>query len=219
MTPMKVRPYCAVCLAFMLLMVVSCRNGEPLPVDPQTTPQPQRQALPDENAEDDLVRKVAVYYGHPIVPGVVPVEKEVFKTEKKADLIKQVIDHLTIAPSPEDGYTLWPDNTYVREVYTLTDGTVVVDFDERFIDNLFVSVRDEDFMITSLVNSIVSNFPEYDKVRILVQGEVRETFLGHVDIEFPLAMRNSIYTIVPTPHIPDEIVVEPLDDAGIEKNL
>jgi len=208
------------CILMLFIPILSCGNSHEeigKPIDP--VPAPMRQALPDENAEDDRVREVSVYYRHPLVYGIVPVVKQVFKTDNKSDLIKQVIDHLTISPDPEEGSPLWPDNTYVREVYTLPDGTVVVDFDQRFIDNLHVSAWDEDFMVTSLVNSIVSNFPEYDKVRILVQGTIRETFLGHVDIEFPLALRNSIYTIVPTPDLGDEIIVEELDDASFGKNL
>ncbi len=207
---------------FLALIFLACcgkPSGQP-DTDQEAILQPQRQVLPDENTEEDRIRSVEVYYRHPFIEGIVPVKKEIFKTSNKADLIKQVIDHLTIPPDPEEGFTLWPENTHVREVYTLPDGTVVVDFDGRFIESIRVSVWDEDFMITSLVNSIVENFPEYDKVRILVHGSVQETLLGHIDIEFPLVHRNSIYTIVPTPEVADEVIIEDLlNDANLQKNL
>lgn len=44
----------------------------------------------------------------------------------------------------------------------------------------------EALIIYSIVNTVIFNFPEVKKVRILIDGETKETFAGHMDISKPL---------------------------------
>lgn len=203
---------------FLLLLCFGL--GCSSPADPIQQPDPENPAAGDvqilSGGEVDAAPitgtttlEVKVYYRHPLLVSVVAIPRQIFHTDREVNLIKQVIDHLTIGPDPSLGSALWPANTHVREVYTLSDGTLVVDFNGSFVEGIHANVLEEDFMVYSLVQSLLENFPKYKKVRILIDGEVQETFLGHVDIEFPLGLRKNPLTIVPDPV--EEIIVEDLD--------
>lgn len=190
-------------------MLGACTTDDQ-PPGPATVPEPERQALPTGEEDEDRLIKVNVYYLHPYIQGIFPREKMIFKTERVEDLVKQVIDHLTIAPSDGFGSPVWPELTYIREVYALGDGTLVVDFNGQFINNLQVSIVEEELLVYSLVNTLLEHFEQFKKVHILVDGSVQETLLGHIDIEFPLAAGGWQYVIRPEDQPYEEIEVEEL---------
>jgi hypothetical protein len=68
----------------------------------------------------------------------------------------------------------------------LEDGTAVVDFSIHFRKNHPGSCRQEQLTLFSVVNSLVLNVPEIDRVKILIDGAESETLTGHVALEFPL---------------------------------
>ena len=201
-------------LVTLALVVFACGS----PSSPAT---PEHQENPEQNQPEALtggideqsgIREVKIYYSHPQLTGLIAQPKNIFESDKEVNHIKQVIDHLTIPPEDNYGEPIWPPNTYVREVYTLGDGTLVIDFSSSFTENIQASVLEEDFMVFSLVQSLLENFTQYSRVHILVDGQVQETFLGHVDIEFPLGLRKNPLTIVPDPI--EEIIVEDLGEPG-----
>jgi len=51
---------------------------------------------------------------------------------------------------------------------------------------------DEMLAISSLTNSFLLNFPDYDSLQILIEGRKRETLAGHIDISKPLHYQPSI---------------------------
>lgn len=155
-------------------------------------------------------RKVQIYFRHTEYDGLIPLPRYVLKNSQTSQLL-QVIDHLTIPPKESVGRAIWPADTYVREVFMVPDGTVVIDFNQKFLDNLQVGAGGETYLVYSLVNSILDNFEEATHVKILVEGSGSETLLGHVDIENPLQRNHLVYTVVPEPRLSDEIIEEPLD--------
>ncbi len=165
---------------------------------------------PNEPKNPPKTRQVRIYFGHPRLEGIVPLRRQILVHPKASERVKQVVDHLTIPPASTEGFPLWPENTHVREIYTLIDGTVVVDFDEGFTSGLFAGATEEELMIVCLVNSILESFPEYKRVWILKHGRVTETFLGHVDIEKPLKHRQHPYVIIPEGNPDNEIIIESL---------
>ena len=52
--------------------------------------------------------------------------------------------------------------------------------------------RDEMLTISCLTNSFLENFPGYNALQILIEGEKRETLAGHIDISQPLHYQPSI---------------------------
>ncbi len=211
------RPTGLLCL-ITLLASLSC--GNPMPSYPEeertgtTTPE-RTEASPLEPepvaVEDRKFHPVTIYYNHPYLRGMVPHTRQIFENPDAANLVKQMIDLLTIPPEDGNGTPIWPDNTHVREVYPLEDGTLVIDFDKKFTESLAVNIIEEELMVYSLINSALESFPQFDKVRILIHGKTWETFLGHIDIEFPLTRRYTLYNIIPEPPLSDEILVEELE--------
>ena len=52
--------------------------------------------------------------------------------------------------------------------------------------------RDEMLTISCLTNTFLANFPGFDSLQILIEGEKRETLAGHIDISQPLHYQLSI---------------------------
>ena len=52
--------------------------------------------------------------------------------------------------------------------------------------------RDEMLTISCLTNTFLANFPGFDSLQILIEGEKRETLAGHIDISQPLHYQPSI---------------------------
>ena len=199
-------------LGFAVVFLTVCTQEPavvpPAPVELVAPPAPL-EAEVDPSTEEPL-REVAVYYFHPHLEGMRLQTRYIFPHPNLAEQVKQVIDHLTIPPEQDQGSAIWPPDTYVREAYLLGDRTVVVDFDEGFLNRLSVGTVREEFMVCALVNSILQNFPDYDRVHILVQGTVRESLLGHVDIESALGLIHSSYIIPPEATPEEEVLVEDL---------
>lgn len=52
--------------------------------------------------------------------------------------------------------------------------------------------RDEMLAVSCLTNSFLANFPGFNALQILIEGEKRETLAGHIDISQPLRYQSSI---------------------------
>jgi hypothetical protein len=48
----------------------------------------------------------------------------------------------------------------------------------------------EHLVLTSIRDSLMKNFPEVEKIKILVNGQESETLFGHIDIRRPLSGLN-----------------------------
>lgn len=79
-----------------------------------------------------------------------------------------------------------PTGTQLRSFFLLDDGTAVVDFSAQFRENHPGSCRREQLTIFSVVNSLVLNVAEIDRVKILIDGAEARTLTGHLPLEFPL---------------------------------
>lgn len=198
-------------LAFLILCSFACLQNENEPAtevlnEPLSNNETKSEPIP-LNTQTKIV---TVFYRHPLIEGLVPIERPIFDHPSAEEQIKQLINQLSIAPENGEGIPIWPENTHFRELYLISDGTIIVDFDGRFVDGISAGASTESFLLYSLVGTLLSNFPRYQSVRILVDGEIRETFLGHLDIEFPLKKENHLYTIVPEERIEDQIIIEEL---------
>jgi len=216
-------------LAALLLWLAACAPEPPAPAPPsqtqaerldltgekpaESTPPAPEAAPESQSGEGEPLppnQSVTVYYRHPLLEGMTPVPKEVLRHDSPAAMAKQVIDLLAIAPPDGYGAPLWPENLYVREVYCLPEGVIVVDFDGRFIAGYAAGATEEELLVYSLVNSLLESFPTYDRVRLLVDGQTVESLFGHVDVEFPLRARYGVYAIIPDDD--NEVQVEPIPE-------
>ena len=70
----------------------------------------------------------------------------------------------------------------VRDVYLLGDDTAVVDTNTAFADKHPSGVLAEELTVASIVLTLNANDSKIERVKILVNGQERETLAGHADL-------------------------------------
>jgi Sporulation and spore germination len=70
----------------------------------------------------------------------------------------------------------------IKEVYLVTDDTLVVDTTAEFADGHPSGILLEELTLTSLIETLAANVPGVNKVKFLVNGQERETLAGHADL-------------------------------------
>lgn len=99
-------------------------------------------------------------------------------------LAKQVVVELIKGPASSDLYSTIPEGTRVNEVY-IADDIVYVDLSEEVFKNHPGGSSGELMTVYSIVNSLTEISP-IKGVQILVEGNERNSLVGHVDISMPL---------------------------------
>ena len=71
----------------------------------------------------------------------------------------------------------------MRDVYLLGDDTAVVDTNSAFADKHPSGVLAEELTVASIVTTLNANDSKIQRVKILVNGQERETLAGHADLQ------------------------------------
>ena len=83
--------------------------------------------------------------------------------------------------NPGSPHPIGPESD-VRDVYLLNDGTAVVDMNSAFADAHPSGVLAEELTVASLVVTLNAADSKVNRVKILVNGQERETLAGHADL-------------------------------------
>jgi spore germination protein GerM len=70
----------------------------------------------------------------------------------------------------------------IRSIYLVAPGAAVIDLNNAFADQHRSGILDEQLTVNSLVETLAVNVPGVTRVRILVEGNARETLAGHADL-------------------------------------
>ena len=70
----------------------------------------------------------------------------------------------------------------IRSIYLVAPGAAVIDLNTAFADQHRSGILDEQLTVNSLVETLAVNVPGVSRVRILVEGNARETLAGHADL-------------------------------------
>ena len=70
----------------------------------------------------------------------------------------------------------------IRSIYLFAPGAAVIDLNATFADQHRSGILDEQLTVNSLVETLAVNVPGVTRVRILVEGQTRETLAGHADL-------------------------------------
>lgn len=70
----------------------------------------------------------------------------------------------------------------VRSVYLVDPGLAVIDVNAAFADGHRSGILPEDLTIASLIQTISANISGISRVKILVEGNQRDTLAGHADL-------------------------------------
>lgn len=151
----------------LILALAACRNEKPL-----TT---------NLNVENKVaMRAVSLFYAGPSSL-LVAEQRSVALPQNPAAALPVVLRELMKGSANAGVPSLFPRETMIRGAYLLPDGMAVVDVGgPAFSEGWTTGTHQELMAIQSLVQTVVTNFPEVRRVRILVNGTPSETFAGHI---------------------------------------
>jgi hypothetical protein len=154
---------------------------------------------------------VAIYYPASDGNGLAGETHEIFDTRAPADRAKQIVADLISGPTQEGALPALPSGTRLRQVYVTEDATAWVDLSSDVQKGLGGGSTQEILVVYSVVNSIVLNVPEIERVGILIDGAEAETLNGHLDLRRPFRPNRSLI-LEPGNAQPSETVPEPGPD-------
>ena len=100
------------------------------------------------------------------------------RQERAAEILRALLALYLDKFSP---HPLGPGSDF-RDVYLVDPGLAVIDLNAAFADNHRSGVLVEDLSVVSLVQTLSANIPGITRVKILVEGNERETLAGHADL-------------------------------------
>lgn len=133
-------------------------------------------------------RTVTVFFPSSDGLYLVASEREIYATSSMSAQMKQLVVELIKGPSDGDAggaANALPEATRLREIYIHRD-TAYVDFTKEVVEQLEGGSHAELLTVYSVVDSVIHNFPEITRVKILVEGADVESLGGHVDLSMPL---------------------------------
>jgi len=100
------------------------------------------------------------------------------RQERAAEILRAL---LTLYLDKFSPHPLGPGSD-IRDVYLVDPGLAVIDLNAAFADNHRSGVLVEELSVVSLVQTLSANIPGINRVKILVEGNERETLAGHADL-------------------------------------
>ena len=97
-------------------------------------------------------------------------------------LVAALID----GPSNPSLTPVLPADGAVKGFYVTENQTAVVDLDTTLQDRSPGGIMSEMLSVFAVVNTLVLNLPDIDRVILLFNGQPADTFAGHIDLESPL---------------------------------
>jgi spore germination protein GerM len=79
-----------------------------------------------------------------------------------------------------------PADTRLKALFITPDGTCYIDLSEAVRKNHPGGSKSELLTIYSMVNSLVLNVPQIERVQILIDGNQAPTLAGHIDLQVPV---------------------------------
>jgi len=74
------------------------------------------------------------------------------------------------------------EGSEIRAIFLVDPGMAVIDLNSAFADTHRSGVLVEELTVASLIHTISANLPGIVKVKILVDGNERDTLAGHADL-------------------------------------
>lgn len=131
-------------------------------------------------SKDQLVN-IKVYYPDENATGLVAVEKSIKDTDNK---YQAAVEALMAGTEKKGLANLFPKKAKLLQV-TVSGKVAKVNFSRELQKNFVGGSTGEEMLVGSVVNTL-TEFPEIQKVQILVDGQEVETLSGHMDLSQPL---------------------------------
>ncbi len=110
--------------------------------------------------------------------------REIYKSEELANRLRQVLVLLLNGPHDEDLMPVFPEGVRLRELF-LYEGCAYVDMKVPLPHKNNMGCMMEYLGLNAIQESLVNNFSEVEKVKVLLNGQEGETLFGHIDTRKP----------------------------------
>lgn len=178
------------CLALSCGQSGEGQGVQPASVGPAGGPQPRppdanEQAMPAEGGEEGALVEITLFFagagGQPE-----PELREVPPGGPLSQRVRLLVQELAAGPESRGLGAVLPRDAALREFYLVPGGTGFLDMNAAFESGLSRGSEDAILAVRCLVDSLAINFPEIERVKILVEGEEPREFGGHLDLSRPL---------------------------------
>lgn len=160
----------------------------------------EQKAVRDPQRENKVAaREVTLFFESPELM-LAPEKRTLSLPERESAALSAVTREL-IKGSVRPGVPkLFPADAVVRAVYSLPDGTAIVDIGSASLGSTWnPGTHGELMALYSVVQTLSSNFGSVKRVRFLVNGQVAETLAGHIRLDRPLRPLPSIVSLQSVP--------------------
>lgn len=136
--------------------------------------------------------QVHLYFGSLDAMYLIPEMRQIIKVGKHTDdQAKEVIAELINGSQRGLAPTI-PSGTQLKGLYIDNQKCAYLDFNKALKANHPGGSAGELLTIYSIVNTMVDNFTDIEKVQILVEGKEIQTLAGHIDTTKPLTKNPTI---------------------------
>lgn len=139
------------------------------------------------DGEDQETAQINLYFAESELEYLLPEARNISSAQDRAE---QSIKELIKGPKKSGRYATIPQGTKLIDL-NIKEGVAYADFSQELIDNHSGGSAGELMTVYSIVNTL-TQFPEIDKVQILVGGKEVETLAGHMDLTQPLSEDKNI---------------------------
>lgn len=130
-------------------------------------------------------KEIRLYFSSPEMKGFVPQTLYIEGGRSLVDETRSALNGLIKGPKDEDLVPTIPPGTKIREVY-ISRGVAYPDFSRDLVKNHWGGTTGELHTVYSIVNTLVLNFDEIERVQLLIEGKEIKTLCGHLDLSRPL---------------------------------
>ena len=124
---------------------------------------------------------LTLYFSLPDASSLKAEKREVALTTEPA---RTALDELLAGPKTNELVSVIPAGTKVQGI-AIRHGVAYVDLSEDILNTPNRGSASESLIITSIVNTL-TEFPDIEKVQILIAGKEVETLYGHMDLTQPM---------------------------------
>jgi spore germination protein GerM len=163
---------------YTVLMAISAVQISAAEPDQKKMPPSGVRAVPTKNSP------VHLYFAGRNSSFLMAEQRTVLHPDNPPGLAETIVNALIKGPQRGLVKTI-PAGTRLNALYITPDGTCYVDLSAAIKKNHPGGSKSELLTVFSIVNSLVLNVPEVERVQILIDGNEAHTLAGHIDLQLP----------------------------------
>ncbi len=132
--------------------------------------------------DTDAKKQVVIFYGASDSEAFRSEKRGIFASAQEINQIKQCIILLCQGPLEEGRVSLLPEGSQLREAYLDPNNILYIDMSGEFSEKAPGGTTAEYRAVYSLLDTVFYNFKTIKGIKLLINGEERETVSGHISI-------------------------------------